>query len=294
MPTCGSPSLPAMCTPDTLLYVGADVDVHMLKFMQPWETQAIYFDGMKLNYGSEDEADVTRYYRFDHRSDTRSAWQKTSASLRPCPELQCASPLTELLVERMKQENGFSHVRAHANLSIEFALRSAPNLTRSLTYVIAEDGHSLLESLRGRVSTVAMVGAAGVGIGQLGDVLGSVFPACLRNATLVATKGEGLKIAELAPIVSRHERHYPLSDTLAGRRFLQPTEPMFLQSYISHFKSDPDDPGGGDETGASPAVNGDDNPAVNGDEDIGRDRLDPTATVTVYCVELDYIKSPER
>ena len=216
---CGGPCMTATCRPNTLLYVGADVDVHMLKLMQPWETQAVYFDSMKLNYGAQPGYDLTSKYNEVHEGDTRSAWKKTSAGLRPCPQLRCAGPLTELLQQRMKQERGFAHVRVRANLCIEFSLRSSPEVTRSLKYVIAEGWREVLASLRGRVSTVAMVGAAVLGIRHIGrDSLASVIPDCMSNVTLVATRADADLISEFGPILSQHDQRYPSRDIMAGRR----------------------------------------------------------------------------
>ena len=209
------------CNPDTLLYIGADVDINMLKLMQPWEKSAVFFDGMLDRYGNTDlKSTMEAEYINRHQGDVRPSWRRTSGNLRPCKQLSCAEPLTILLKERMEEDGAFSHVFSQGNLSIEFELQWQPGLTRTLRYVVGGPtiGAELLTSLQGRVSTIAMLAAADLGARRLRDQLKRTIPDCICNATLIAALHESFVVSRFAPILSRHAHPYPLGDTLSGRR----------------------------------------------------------------------------
>ena len=130
------------CNPDTLLYLGADLDVHMLKYMQPWERQAVFYDQFK------DDAvppDLLLHYEDVHRRDSRPAWKNSSRNMRPCPKRECAWPLTQLLQARMEEDPAFTRVRAVANLTIRFELRRQYGLTRTLHYML-ENNAAVIEA----------------------------------------------------------------------------------------------------------------------------------------------------
>ena len=137
------------CKPDTMLYIGPDLDVHMLKLMQPWERQAVYIDALSSEGYDEEEAKKAGLdaggplasYMNNHRNDHRSAWKRTSAQLRPCgSHTQCAAPLTEALAMRMQQDAGFDHVHILGNLTIRFELRRELGVPRTLRYIVGDVG----------------------------------------------------------------------------------------------------------------------------------------------------------
>ena len=141
------------CSADTLLYIGADLDVHMLQLMQPWERQAIFVDsfhGDSFYYGPSaqngtNDSPLAHYTR-EHRNDRRSAWRDGSGALRPCTGMRCVAPLTQKLIARMKQVLGFMRIHELGNLTVRFELCREPGVKRTLRYVMAET-HDFFGSL---------------------------------------------------------------------------------------------------------------------------------------------------
>lgn len=215
------------CRPDTLLYIGADVDVHMLKLMQPWERHAIFVDSMTgdgfVNVRQGD--DVLDRYLSTHRYDGRPSWRTSSAALRPCTQLRCAAPLTRLLQARMEEDPAFTRVRVAGNLSLRFELRSHYGLVRSLRYyvtgadVLLKRGLIWKEMPYLRVSTIAMPGSAGMASGhELRTAFRQMLPSCLCYATIVASPGERSILGSIGAISGERQHRYASGDTLSGRR----------------------------------------------------------------------------
>ena len=241
---------------DSLLYVGADLDVHMLKLMQPWEREAIFVDPMTDHHGrfsasaqrGEGDSPLSHYVR-RHHADRRPAWMQTSASFRPCTNLLCAPSLTSLLEARMQQDAGFSRVKVLGNLTLRFELRREPGLARTLRYVVADsedvfqgphegEGSSAklwggtYASLHHRLSTLAMPGAAGNAPAHLmGSALRHWIPPCVCLLSVIAMRGEQDFVEMIGRVIGRHDAlAYPLDDTLAGRRQLAvPGAPKLAQ-----------------------------------------------------------------
>ena len=216
--------------PDALLYVGADLDVHMLKMMQPWETLAVFIDDFTGGDGGYATHRAMAYQRA-HSDDPRTHWRWSSASIRPCPDARCMKPLMRMVVGRMKQDAEFTQVHMEklaanedriANATVLFQLQRQPGVTRRLSYVIGTVGsHELarvVQSLRGRVSTLASPGASG-NILHSGFV--SAIPSCIRgNLTLIAASHEANMVSRFAPVTHAAMQPYPTGDMVSGRRLL--------------------------------------------------------------------------
>ena len=157
MGSCVNVSALSSCTADTLFYPGADVDTHMLELLQPWESHVVYMDGMlgkedreenaKMNYVAED-------FGKNHQDDHRSAYRHTSNIFRPCTDIRCAGPLTNLLYQRLVHNPAFKNVRVSKNLSVHFNMRG---VSRKLQYHVNGfeefiESTYLRKHLRGRVS----------------------------------------------------------------------------------------------------------------------------------------------
>ena len=138
---CGASSA---CPPgDTLLYLGADIDVQMVKQMQPWEHHAVFFDGL---LGEENRTEnaafnwVAEGYARNHRNDPRPSYRLTSNPLRPCPRQRCAGQLTQLLQQRLTDTSGVQRVQVVGSLRLQFELRREPTVVRTLRYVVGTWG----------------------------------------------------------------------------------------------------------------------------------------------------------
>mmetsp|Transcript_45404 Transcript_45404/g.119231 ORF Transcript_45404/g.119231 Transcript_45404/m.119231 type:complete len:309 (-) Transcript_45404:45-971(-) len=223
--------------PDTLLYIGADLDVYMLTLMQPWETTAVYFDKLESEPKGEE---LTLMYEREHRKDPRPAWRTSSYAFRPCRYRACAEPLTRVLHDRMVQEPSlFAQVRVDGNMSISFELQRQRGIARSLRYVVGWHGTlkrwSMMAEFRGRVSTLAAPGAAlnlplqlFEASTQISPELGFWSP-CARHGSLILTVAEAKMFfpshfAGLHFLCERQLATYGFEDTLVGRRRLDAVE----------------------------------------------------------------------
>lgn len=221
---CVNVSTQPSCVTNTLFYPGADVDTHMLELLQPWETRAVYMDGMlgkkhreensKMNYVAENFAK-------NHQNDDRNAYRHTSNFFRPCTGIQCAGPLTKLLYQRLVHNPAFKDVGVSRNLSIHFNMQGIP---RTLQYQVNNfeefiESTYLRNHLRGRVSTYALLGSVGIGSPAMHrKVLDIIVPKCLDRVMIIATASDREAISKIHPIVDERTISYAIGDTLAGRR----------------------------------------------------------------------------
>ena len=221
---CVNVSTQLSCVTNTLFYPGADIDTHMLELLQPWETHAVYMDGMlgkknreensKMNYVAEDFAK-------NHQNDHRNAYRHTSNVFRPCRNIQCAGPLTKLLYQRLMHNHAFKNVSISKNLSIHFNMESIP---RTLHYQVNNfeefiESAYLRKKIRGRVSTYALLGSVGIGSPAMHrKVLDIIVPKCLDRVMIIAMASDRDAISNIYPIVRERTIPYAIEDTLAGRR----------------------------------------------------------------------------
>eukprot|EP00316_Scyphosphaera_apsteinii_P022536 CAMPEP_0119317432 /NCGR_PEP_ID=MMETSP1333-20130426/43119_1 /TAXON_ID=418940 /ORGANISM="Scyphosphaera apsteinii, Strain RCC1455" /LENGTH=151 /DNA_ID=CAMNT_0007323365 /DNA_START=408 /DNA_END=860 /DNA_ORIENTATION=+ len=140
----------------------------MLKLMQHWERHAYFLDGFIGVEDREENARVNHIgesYARSHSNDPRPAWRSSSNHIRPCRG-RCHHSLMQLVLGRMNEDPAFTHIQVLGNLSVNFELRRELGRTRTLQYVLAESGSHewdvALLALRGRVSTLAVPGAAGI------------------------------------------------------------------------------------------------------------------------------------
>ena len=224
MGSCVNVSALSSCTADTLFYPGADVDTHMLELLQPWESHAVYMDGMLGKEDREENAkmnSVAEDFGKNHQDDHRNAYRHTSNIFRPCTDIRCAGPLTNLLYQRLVHNPAFKNVRVSKNLSVHFNMRG---VSRKLQYHVNGfeefiESTYLRKHLRGRVSTYALLGSVGIGSPAMHrKVLDIVVPKCLDRMTIVAMVSDREDISKIHPIVDERTISYAIGDTLAGRR----------------------------------------------------------------------------
>ena len=207
--------------PDSLLYVGADLDVYALTLMQPWERTAIFVDHL---LGDETMMKMLVKYEARHRNDPRLAWRQSSLRLRPCTQSWCAANLTSQLVQRMvDMPDLFTRVRALGNLSIAFELNNQLGIARELKYVIGRSqARHIKRGMRGQISTV-------VALAALGNLKAAHFlwwqPACSQDKIAVYTTqheaAEFFSKFKMRVVCESEEEllaPYPSRDTFSGRR----------------------------------------------------------------------------
>lgn len=147
--TCG--------TANTLLYLGADIDMQMLKYLGANETHAIYVDPLVSSTGGLDD------YAKVHATDPRPWYRNTSMLLRPFTK-HAVPQLHELLLGRLAHEIGLrADPTVLANMTIRFAMSGKE---RVLRYAVADvwrfacdqRQRPVLEGAIGKVSTLGMIG----------------------------------------------------------------------------------------------------------------------------------------
>ena len=102
-PACSTPH--KSCTPDVLLYVGADVDVQMVELMQPWETHAHFIDTFAAP--SKDMLPVRYFEDYIRRraDDTRASYRETTLPLRPVSNCTARRQLANLFMRRLREDS---------------------------------------------------------------------------------------------------------------------------------------------------------------------------------------------
>lgn len=149
--------------PDTMMYVGADLDVQALNMLQPEETRAVFLDPLtKITGGLSDYAKL-------HRNDVRAAYARTSSLVRPYNATR-VSTLGELLLSRLHSEFGpaahrVEHGdRATAGHRLSFKFRMAERSRRldywvtTLLRVLCAPHARMHVPLTRRVSTLVALG----------------------------------------------------------------------------------------------------------------------------------------
>jgi hypothetical protein len=130
---CSTGNVVAECpAADTFLYLGSDIDVQMLRLLQPSETNVIFWDTMKQE-GLE--AWFAEYDK-DWRDDTRRSYKETSLPLRPLDRSNPAAihRFGELVLRRMRETEAISNVTANLpQLRFNFVLHGR---RRRLRYVL--------------------------------------------------------------------------------------------------------------------------------------------------------------
>ncbi len=212
------------CRPDTLLYLGADVDTQMLEQLQPWELNAVYSDAM---IGRVDRAENARInnvaedFARHHADDERRAYRLTSNAFRPCPYLSCAAPLTALVQARLEASRVFEGVHVPRNLSFRFEMGGR---ARRLDYMVADfqvfvESKFMQHHVAHRVSTVGLLGSAQMGAPKdMRRLLHLIVPKCLRAVRVIASPHDREFISRIRPILHEEDVAYAVGDTLAGRR----------------------------------------------------------------------------
>ena len=104
------------CSPapkrDTFLYMGSDVDVSLLRLLQPWETRAVFYDTF-LAPGENLPIHPFEAYAKAHRFDSRRSHRETTLPLRPVNNSSARRRLGELVLRRLHDEerNNISDAR---------------------------------------------------------------------------------------------------------------------------------------------------------------------------------------
>ena len=215
-----------------MVYLGADVDANMVRMLQRSETRALFVDGL-VGYDdperNEELNDAHTEYERVHEHDLRTAYRQSSFRLRPCPlvtgggQPTCAGPLTRLLVARLQDgslvDDG-THVEVMGNLSLRFWHQS---VERTLEYLLVDFNfpktlEPLLALSRGRVSSVALLGAVGaVPSHMLRSLLQVMTPSCRSGVRVIAMQKDRPRLMQTAPVHGLGMvLPYPLADTVAG------------------------------------------------------------------------------
>mmetsp|Transcript_11353 Transcript_11353/g.19032 ORF Transcript_11353/g.19032 Transcript_11353/m.19032 type:complete len:284 (+) Transcript_11353:148-999(+) len=206
---CNSVNVSEKCA-DTFVYFGADVDVALLRILQPWETRAIFWD----RYGSivDDESDdssivnVFRNWEVEHKDDKRRSYRETTLPIRADNALASLQPhaierLGSLVFRRLAETPPYSHVQQKDNLSFSFHLGGVP---RQLDFIIGEiDIRGIYGRYRSyffgamgnkRVSTLAYPGVWGPILAckncLLYEWMSAIVPDCLGSVRIVGQESD--------------------------------------------------------------------------------------------------------
>lgn len=158
---------------DAFLYLGSDIDVSLLRFMEPWETSAYFWDDMEAHSEYSYSA-----FSSDHEQDPRPSYRETTAPLRPLntSDSTAVARFSSLVQRRLAETGPFSAVQPHPSdpLAWHFTFEG---VRRSLNFIVepinahslrlgifgrsrgsSSGGRSGSHGYRGRVSTLALVG----------------------------------------------------------------------------------------------------------------------------------------
>ena len=158
VPLCGTP--PSGCAADTLFYPGSDVDVQVLRWLQPFERRAIFVDQLAAPETLTGLEHVFPAFEKDHANDPRLSYRNTTRLLRRMRDpVQVAAGLDKLIVARLR-DTGFTSVESLGGLRFSFVHE---NLARELIYIndrvdslLAPDRQRNLE-MCGRISTFVLL-----------------------------------------------------------------------------------------------------------------------------------------
>ena len=142
------------CRATQFLYVGSDIDVSLLRFMQPWETSAIYWDDFR--------APGTMHYR-GHPPNTSDGLDLTTENLRPLQrrDAQQVQRLERLILRQLNEVEEITAARKAARMRFSFFLHG---IMRSLHFRLSPITYPTVQALgyymktHLNVSTIAYVG----------------------------------------------------------------------------------------------------------------------------------------
>ena len=147
------------------LYLGSDIDVALLRLLQPWETRARLHDSFIATSQAMLPNHVFSDYARGHAQDTRPSYRETTLSLRPLdPANKTARSLLSALVLRRLRDDA----AATGAWSSAAVVSSAPELRfsfvmdgvrRTMQVVVGDALHEhILARLVSTMSTLAIVG----------------------------------------------------------------------------------------------------------------------------------------
>ena len=143
------------------VYLSADVDVGMLRFMEINETSAYFVDPLIDDWNVGQGFDVVKGYIRNHKADIRMWYKQTTVSLRPWKDdEEHKKNLTSLLMGRMRANSWIRRpvIKSFAPIEIGFLMKGIP---RTLTY-LTENGYSLdtFRNFNIQVSTIVTYGGS--------------------------------------------------------------------------------------------------------------------------------------
>ena len=172
-----------------MIYLGADVDMHMLRQMRRAETRAVFIDALA---DSPSTAQVDSYER-KHRHDPRSSYRSTSGPLRPWRNTtEQQARLGALIVGRL-QDTGFVGVRTRGGGVFEF-VNPADGVRRELRYVVGRSREhatrcgALFAAHCGTLGTLSTLGA-GLSVLDAFLWLDAYRPACQSTVRVIDKVG---------------------------------------------------------------------------------------------------------
>ena len=185
--TLGCTRPPRQCRPRVFLYVGSDVDVSLLRYLQPWETLAVFWDDF-----SAPDLDFSGWTRA-HSDDSRSSYRTTTAALRPYDPNRHMEAMASLVLGRLHDTSGIEDARRTGNLSFKFELGGK---RRRLLLRTEPLNQMTLSKWRPRiVSTLSTVGYFPGP--EIVRQLIALAPTCLPAARLLTIDSQELRSSQL-------------------------------------------------------------------------------------------------
>ena len=251
MPLAPGTPRDATCTPNTMLYLGADLDIAPLHYLRSWERRAVLVDWMQMPGLPPRLFDE---YEQKHGSDNRSGYKMTSQEVRLAQGAEKRALLAHVLQLRLQAH--FSDViiedgqTLHPNaVRITFSAPPAPRATLDddhwcvdasytrpskttgsnqmsqdrieLQYLLITEAEALfsdstLAGLAGKVSTVVVVGMTPPAT-HMEFATRVMVPSCIgQHFRLIGDEPEALYAAQAHILQKAELSDYPLVDTLAG------------------------------------------------------------------------------
>lgn len=196
-----------------MVYIGADLDMHALTLLRPWETNALFVD----SFQSKIDDGISSSYKSDHFNETRSSFFRTSDEVRPWVNDSLHwSTLSSLVTARMF-DAGFSNIQAPSPGHFKFMYGGIPRSLKYLTNNMMDMRCAITKkNCTTVVSTMVTIGVAM----EREEQFEWLRPSLCRGVVRLVSKKkwERLFFDGTPALVDTQPLEYPVTDTLAGSK----------------------------------------------------------------------------